>query len=214
MREVCAATALLGQDIRRVFLQPDFFLDYLTAYYTDAEPEAALVVEAEGRIVGYLLGCCQPQRYRRYRRRQLPGLVGAGLRTLLSGSTTPLGRRFLAWVLWAGWREMPRAPQNAAHFHFNLLPAWQNRGVARQLVDTWLARLREHRVELAGVYGQMETFPGRRTAALFQRLGWRVYDQVPLSKYRWLFGRDAAAPQRAQGEVFLTTLYRAFPAQG
>ncbi len=46
VREICAATGLLGDDIRCLFPKPDFFVDLFTSYYTDLEPESCLVVEA------------------------------------------------------------------------------------------------------------------------------------------------------------------------
>ncbi|HHW43402.1 MAG TPA: hypothetical protein GXX25_06245 [Desulfotomaculum sp.] len=60
------------------------------------------------------------------------------------------------------------------------------------------------------VWGQMETFGARRSSALFQRLGWQFYDQVRLSKYRYLFGSSPPPHLRklSSGEVYLTTIYR------
>ena len=33
-----------------------------TSYYTDAEPQSALVAELDGEVAGYLLGCVDSRR--------------------------------------------------------------------------------------------------------------------------------------------------------
>ena len=45
VRQLCCDTGFLGQPIDPVFEDRELFANYLTRYYTDAEPEAAFVVE-------------------------------------------------------------------------------------------------------------------------------------------------------------------------
>lgn len=168
------------------------------------------MVEADGQVAGYLLGCTDQQRYRRYQRRLLVKTVLTASKGFLRGIYGPPARRFFRWLVWRGWREMPRSPAGGAHFHFNLRREWRDASTTRLLVESFLDLLRREHPQLKIVWGQMETFGSRRSQALFQRLGWEFYDQVRLSKYRYLFG-SAVPPQLqkiAAGEVYLTTIYR------
>ena len=47
VRQLCCETGFLGKAIDPVFEDRALFADYLTSYYTDVEPEAAMEVEAE-----------------------------------------------------------------------------------------------------------------------------------------------------------------------
>lgn len=210
VRAVCAATGLLGESITAVFPEPDFFVDFFTSYYTDVEPASALVVEADGQVAGYLLGCTDQQRYRRYHQRLLvKTALWAGL-GFLRGIYGPPAKRFFRWLVWRGWREMPRSPAGGAHFHFNLRKEWRDAPTTRLLVESFLDLLHREHPQLKIVWGQMETFGSRRSQALFRRLGWEFYDQVQLSKYRYLF--NSSPPPHLKkiisGEVYLTTVYR------
>jgi hypothetical protein len=226
---------LLGDDIRRLFPEPDFFIDLFTAYYTDLEPESCLVAEApqaeggfpEGaQVVGYLLGCTNPARYRRYQSRLLLRIACRVFRGLLQGEFQPAARSYLWWAIRHGWQEMPRTPAYGAHLHFNFLKKWRNHNAALPLVETFLALLRREHPELPVVWGQMSTYGRRRSAAVFQRYGWKFYDQVRLTKYAGVSRAWEQASARVKDdevsrfpgeekyaryqlpEIFLTTIYR------
>lgn len=66
VRRLCCETGFLGKAIDPVFEDRELFADYLTAYYTDIEPEAAFVLEQNGIVKGYLLGSRRPQRQQFY----------------------------------------------------------------------------------------------------------------------------------------------------
>lgn len=185
-------------------------MDFFTGYYTDREPGSALVVEAEGKVIGYLLGCADPGRYRRHQIYLLGKSFFYVALGLLRGKHGPRAKKFLWWLAWRGWREIPRVPPGGAHFHFNILRPWRDARTTRLLVESFLELLRREHPHLKVVWGQMETFGSRRSRALFQRLGWQFYDQVPLAKYRYLFGFALPPHLRKilDGEVFLTTIYR------
>ena len=54
VRELCCDTGFLSHPIDPVFEDREIFADYLTAYYTDWEPESAFVLLINGQIRGYL----------------------------------------------------------------------------------------------------------------------------------------------------------------
>jgi GNAT superfamily N-acetyltransferase len=111
----------------------------------------------------------------------MPRLVWTALGRYLAGRYHRSTRRYLHWMVLRGWRETPKAPPDAAHFHFNVLPGGRGNGGAREMVERFLDRLRSRNVKR--VYGQMTVQPHRRGPAVFERLGWRVTDYRPLSKF-------------------------------
>jgi hypothetical protein len=66
VRRLCCETGFLGKAIDPVFEDRELFADYLTAYYTDIEPEAAFLLEQNGIVKGYLLGSRRPLRQQFY----------------------------------------------------------------------------------------------------------------------------------------------------
>src|SRR5260221_5385756 len=66
IRTLCCETGFLGNPIDPVFEDRELFADYLTAYYTDWEPESAFVLLVNGEIRGYLLGSRFPFRQQCY----------------------------------------------------------------------------------------------------------------------------------------------------
>src|SRR3954469_23341139 len=66
VRQLCCETGFLGNPVDPVFEDRELFADYLTAYYTDWEPESAWVLVVNGEIRGYLLGSRHPWRQQVY----------------------------------------------------------------------------------------------------------------------------------------------------
>ena len=79
VRRLCCETGFLGKPIDPVFEDRELFADYLTAYYTDVEPEAAFVLEQGGTVKGYLLGSRRPLRHQWYGFFQNLRLFGIGM---------------------------------------------------------------------------------------------------------------------------------------
>jgi len=182
VRRLCCETGFLGQPINPVFEDRELFADFLTGYYTDWEPESAFVLEVEGEVKGYLLGSRRPFRHQVYSVYQNASLLLRGL-TRYPGYNAA-SRRFVHWILYYGWREVPAAPRRTAHFHVNLLPEARNVASTRALMDAYLQYL--HRNGEKRVYGQMVTFESRRGAKMFERYGFRVLNRSEISKYRKL----------------------------
>ncbi|MDX6767501.1 MAG: GNAT family acetyltransferase [Candidatus Methylacidiphilales bacterium] len=183
IRQICCDTGFLGQPIDPVFQDRELFADYLTAYYTDIEPESSVVLEAEGRVQGYILGSRHPAKQDAFDRRAAPGLF---LRGIIRYATVynAASRRYVRWILSRGWREVPARPEKMAHFHINLLSPYRTVRGTHDLIDFFLDYL--HRTGEAAVYGQMVTFEKRRGERMFARYGFEVKDCVEVTKYRHL----------------------------
>jgi GNAT superfamily N-acetyltransferase len=142
VREITFATGFMGEPAAWYWRDFTSFADIWSAYYTDREPESALVAADGGAVVGYLLGCVDSARApspraaiaRQLLRRQLlfrPGTAGFFWRSLRDSAlhpSVPSGE--LADLRWP------------SHLHMNLLPEARSRGAGRGLMETWLDRLR------------------------------------------------------------------------
>ena len=184
LRAICADTGFLGQPIDPVFEDRELFADYLTSYYTDAEPESTFVCELDGEVKGYLMGSRFPKRKERFEARMLPGLVLRGVWRYFTRPYHAASRRYVHWILTQARKEVPFTPPDIPHFHFNIRPEARSVGATRELVDTYLQYLFDHGEKQ--VYGQVVTYENRRGDRMFERYGFRVIDQREVTKYRAL----------------------------
>jgi hypothetical protein len=196
VRRICADTGFLGRPIDPVFEDRELFADYLTGYYTRVEPASLLVCELDGVVRGYLMGCRRPLIKQAYQAIANVAVAAKAIHRCYARPYNESSRTFLRWVLRNAWRELPVAPRNTPHFHINILPEAKSVASTRALIQAFLTFLhaRGHR----SVCGQMVTFATRRTEALFSRYGFRVVDQVEVTKYRGHYG----------GRVLLSTVVK------
>lgn len=179
VRELCCATGFLGNPIDPVFEDRELFADYLTAYYTDWEPESSFMLWMGGEIKGYLLGSRHPLRQQLYNIYQNASIFMRGVARYRRYNAA--SRTFVKWIVSTAWREVPAAPRRCAHFHFNLLPEARNLAASRAILDAYLAYL--HANGEKQVYGQVVTFESRRGFKLFERYGFKVVNKSRISKY-------------------------------
>src|SRR5437764_5742161 len=180
VRKLCCDTGFLGEPIDPVYEDRELFADFLTSYYTDHEPGSSFVLEMDGEIRGYLLGCRRPllnQLYSFYQN------VWLFLRALCRYFRyNPRSRRFIRWTLVHGWREVPAAPRRTPHFHINLLPSARKVSTTRALMSAYLSYL--YKCGEKRVYGQMVTFESRRGEKMFERYGFKVLNRAEITKYK------------------------------
>ncbi len=194
VRHLCCQTGFLGEPIDPVYEDRELFADFLTTYYTDHEPESSFVVERDGKLHGYLLGCRKPlwnQVYSLYQN------IVLFLRALLRYPRyNARSRRFILWLLMNGWREVPAAPRRTPHFHINLLPDARSISTTRALFGAYFSYLYAHGEKR--VYGQIVTFESRRGEKMFERYGFRILDRAEITKYKNLHPES----------VYLTTVIK------
>ncbi|MDD5349064.1 MAG: hypothetical protein PHQ12_02515 [Chthoniobacteraceae bacterium] len=183
VRALCCETGFLGNPIDPVFEDRELFADYLTAYYTDWEPQSSFVLLVDGEIRGYLLGSRFPLRQQIYNVYQNASLFLRGLFRFPRYNAA--SKAFVKWILSTAWREVPASPRRCAHFHINLLADARNIPTTRAIMDAYLAYL--HEAGEKQVYGQMVTFESRRGFKMFERYGFRVLNKSRISKYDNLY---------------------------
>lgn len=173
VRHICHVTGYMGEPVDWLWRDTESFADLFTSYYTDAEPESALVAERDGVVAGYLLGCADSRTAwspagifaRHLLRRAIgfrPGTAGVVWRSFGDVVVDALRRRLPSV---SGYDE--RWP---AHLHIDLLPSIRGAGVGAILVHRWLDALRE-----MGVPGcHLETMGENHDAiAFFESMGFR-----------------------------------------
>jgi ribosomal protein S18 acetylase RimI-like enzyme len=176
VRHICHETGYMGEPAAWYWRDRESFADLFSGYYTDREPESALVAESAGRVVGYLLGCVDS-------RRATP--AAAVLRRHLLGRGIAL-RPGTAGFIWRSVFDLcrdPGIPQELrdarwpAHLHIDLLPEARGQGVGAALMRRWLERLAA--LDSPGCH--LGTFHENHDAiAFFERMGFRRHAEPRL----------------------------------
>ena len=138
------------------------------------------MLERDGRLVGYMLGCLHPLRIQFYNAIQNVLLFALLLWRYPRYSAT--SRKFIHWILWNGWREVPAVPRRTPHMHLNFLPEARGSLAAKKLFDAFMAYLSSSGVKR--VYGQMASFESRRGEAMFRRYGFKLINRAEITKYK------------------------------
>lgn len=164
-----------------------YLADEASCYFTDYEPESLLVAEAQGAMVGALLGAVDTERYRQvYKRRIRPMLI----RRCLSGAYG-----FPGWLIPIIRTELacrnlvtPEVDlhQYPAHLHIGVLPDWRRQGIGTSLMEGFAETLRQRNISGYHLYASSFHPLG---VAFYRKIGledlgqfnWRLHDG-----YKWL----------------------------
>jgi len=188
LREVCLRTGDLGADGTALTAWPDLVGDVYAAPYAVHDPALVTVVEHEGRVVGYVIGCrdtlafeawCEehwwPPLRERYPR------PGAG--------TRPFDAPLLRQVHERPAQARPHLVTHPAHLHVDLLPEAQGRGLGRRLLAHVVAQLLD--AGAPGVHlgvGAANT----RAVAVYRRLGFELLLDPAPDASSYVLGRSSA----------------------
>ena len=183
VRKICCDTGFMGKPIDPIFIDRDAFADFFTRYYTDLESDNALVVEDEGRVVGYLLGCLNIKDYNRRQlwliiSRTVPKIMGR----MLIGKYNWVSIKFLSWFLFKAAGETPKGVPGAAHFHVNMYTEYRTGFAGRRLIFPFVNRVAK--LGFKGVYGQMQVYEDRRAEKIFERYGFSFIDRKQITKFK------------------------------
>jgi ribosomal protein S18 acetylase RimI-like enzyme len=177
IREICHETGFMGDSIAWQWRDVESFADMWSGYYTDREPESAFVVEIDGRVEGYLLGCVDTASAWKPEAVAMRHVVRRGI--LVRPGTAGVLWRFLADIAVDTARRRvdlgelefsdPRWP---AHLHIDLMPVARGRGAGSEMMRRWLDLLREKDVGGCHLQTYAENAPG---IAFFEACGFRQY---------------------------------------
>jgi ribosomal protein S18 acetylase RimI-like enzyme len=175
VREVCYRTGYMGEPVDWQWRDRESWADMFSGYYTDREPGSAFVVEVDGVVEGYLLGCLDS------RRAWSPAVV-AGRHILRRGVAFRPGTAAVVWRTFGDaavdlarkrikLSEMEFAdPCWPAHLHIDLLEPARGQGAGRRLVHAWYAVLRDRRITGCHLQTMAEN---SRAIAFFMAMGFR-----------------------------------------
>jgi len=160
--DICVRTGDAGRDATGLHPDARALTDRYAAPYLALEPEWAFVAEADGEVVGYLVGTPDTPAFAE-RFAGWPSSLTAAER---AAHVAALGSAIAA-------DETQAYP---AHLHIDLLPAAQGRGAGRLLVETFAAKLAD-----AGVPGiHLVVDPANAGAqAFYPRVGFERRRSLP-----------------------------------
>jgi hypothetical protein len=176
VRRICCETGFLGRPIDSIYRDRELFADLICNPYLDYEPEWTLVAEADGRVIGYLLGSVSSHFNL--------NLMYSGFKTsckMLARHLTgkyadhPRSEQFVRWVLTKGLKERPNHPDDAAHLHFNLEKAFRMGTVTMRLWKAFQQMLQATGVD--HVYGEFFSCEQRSPERMYNRYGFKIYDR-------------------------------------
>jgi GNAT superfamily N-acetyltransferase len=183
--DICLNTGLRGQ-LSEMFVDTDLFLDMWLAPYLHYEPDAALVAEDAGEVVGYLVGSFSPWFIFHSARVILKNMLRMASRKLLGAYRDhEPSRQFVNWFLYDAIHELPSHPPHASHLHFNVIEEYRNHWFRDGAAGRLLRRY-EQLVYARGLrtyYGTVFTTPHRRRHRLYERGGYEIYDSQPISLF-------------------------------
>jgi hypothetical protein len=208
VREISRKTAYRNRGSSTVFEDGELFADYWTRYYTDFEPESCLILEEDGRVIGYLLGTVDARRHQSVMARKIvPGVLARAFWRLATFRyRQPSTRRMLWWLVSRGWQEEPHIPHDKypAHYHCNILREGYGKGYYSAMALKFLDRLDE--LGVGGLHGQVEEAesggPWRQMVSGYEELQGRFLDhfaEKPSTFQNYVLGSDKRLVNRAFG---------------
>jgi ribosomal protein S18 acetylase RimI-like enzyme len=188
VRDIAWKTAFMGEPADAFFADREIFSDFLTAYFTDYEPESCFVAQDDKNVVGYLIGCKNTRNLNKtFLIRILPLLsVRLVIRKALFKKKNIV---FLAHCLtsfFKGEFKMPRLPGNAqATFHINIKNGFRGQGIGSRLLLVFLDYLKKYGAKT--VY--MSTMSDK-SGLFFESRGFGRFYRASRSYFRYILGRN------------------------
>jgi len=181
VRWISYETAHRGSPGDVLFKDREIIADLLTRYYTDYEAHSLWVAEYEGRVIGYLTGCLDSNRYRRIMLgKVMPRIF---IRAIFCGA-------FFRLETW-GWiavflrtvlkKERPSAhffKEYPAHFHVNVDQHFRGRLVGQRLIALFFRQLQEVGIQAVHLTTRKDNLVACR---FFEHLGFSQLKCYPTS---------------------------------
>lgn len=189
VQEIFLMTAYNGHPSINFIDDGGWLFDAMVSYYVTFEPDCCYVAELNGQVVGYLTGAKDTQTYQKvWVRKILPRLLWKffTLGLFLQGRVWGfLVNTLRSWV--RGEFDLPTKSfyYYPAHFHINLRPLYQNKGIGSQLVSTFLTQLKSQKVN--GVY--VRTCRPDPSHPFFEKLNFFLYAKQDFTLWEYLESR-------------------------
>ena len=168
VRDIACRTAWRNKGAAAMFEDLEIHADYWTSYYTDHRPEDCWVVEMEGSVIGYFLGCADHAHFLRVMKYRI--VPWAAIRALWRSATRrysdPRSRAYVRHMVFKGPGETPDFPylRYPSHYHCNILRQGYGRGFYTEMALMFCDRL-----EAKGVTGLHGGMTEPKDAAIWSR---------------------------------------------
>jgi len=188
VRKIAFDTAFMGEPAEVFFSDQEVLADILTKYFTDHEPESLFVAEAEGIIIGYLLGAKDSVRIKSvFRSNIIWPLVMKILKRGTLGKTKNIrwGLKYLGSYLKREFSTPDFSKDYPATLHINIAAGYRAKGIGATLIEAFLSYLSKK--EVPGVH--LATISDR-AAGFFEKQGFKSLAQKRHSYFRSILRRD------------------------
>lgn len=188
VRELAWDTALTGEPASAFFDGEEFFIDCLTSYFTDYEPESCFVAESGGKVAGYLLGTKNTVAMDKIVKLKIaPRLLAKALAggIFFKKKNIIFVFRFLASFLKGEFRMPDFSGDYPATLHINLEKNFRNLGVGSKLINAYLEYL--SRKSIPGVY--LATMSDK-ASGFFEKQGFNLLHKGRRSYLSHILHRD------------------------
>lgn len=149
VRDICWETAFCGKPADVFFQDREILCDFLTAYYTDYEPQGAFIADAGGKVAGYLISTRDARAMeKRFKRSLLPKLI---LKAVCRGTLFhPKNLRFIIRCVISlargEFRSVDLSDTHVAALHINIRNEYRGKGIGDKLLHAFDFYLRQARV--------------------------------------------------------------------
>lgn len=188
IREIAYETVFLGDSASVFFEGREIFADYLTAYFTDFEPQSCFVAQAGDKIIGYLLGAKNSAILKTvFRRKIIPGLLVETVtdKTLFSIKNTKFLLNCLRSFFKGEFKLKDYSKEYPAVLHINIQNDFRSRGIGSELIKKYLHKLIEQKVK--GVH--FATLSDK-AAKFFQKCGFTLLEVKKRSYFRYILHKN------------------------
>ncbi len=179
--EVCCRCGFGGEEIGRSWRFRDrrLFAMLFSRYYVHYEPETCFVAvpsQKPERVVGYVLGCPDTERYEKTFARAMVPRIAARVLFVTWWRYPATLRELLRWQTGNPWKEAnPAGEAYPAHLHIDLLPEYQRQGIGGRLLETLEARFLE--LGLPGIH-LVTSNHHTKSLPFYEKHGYRRYREV------------------------------------
>jgi hypothetical protein len=187
IKRLCSDRSYLGKDIAEVFSYRDLWADLIIDPYMDLSPDLVWVAQASetGELLGYLTGAVREDFYplqSKFVAEYVDRLSTKGLLNFFQNPMQFWGSaanvlaglnhrtiEFLKYLKTRAEKEIPHRPTTP---HFNVFARYDDQGIARALICTYLQELKQlgiPRFHITAIY-----IPGDRLRQELEKKGFRV----------------------------------------
>jgi len=188
LRDIAWDTAFMGEPADAFFDSRQLLQDFLTAYFTDYEPQSCFVAEAGREVIGYLIGAKDIAALGKiFRDKILPKLF---INLFFSGAV--FKKKNFTYILGclggslSGEFRMPDFSKDyPATLHINLKKDWRSQHIGARLMAVYLDYLRIEKVR-----GVCLATASSKAAEFFSQQGFILLHRGKRSYFRSILNSD------------------------